>query len=176
MKFFQNIAQKIPQFNELVQNIENSPNLVVGLSSIHKAHFSFALQQSLNKQMVIITHDEAEARILCDDINAMAGEEIAAFYPSRDFNFRYTEAYSLEYEQIRLGILQRIIGLNIKIVIASIEAVLQYTIPKERLQKLSLTIDKNTCVDLKELTKLLVLNGYKNCGQVEGIAQFSVRG
>ncbi len=176
MKFFQNIAQKIPQFNELVQNIENSPNLVVGLSSIHKAHFSFALQQSLNKQMIIITHDEAEARVLCEDINAMAGEEIAAFYPSRDFNLRYTEAYSREYEQIRLGILQRIIGLNIKIVIASIEAVLQYTIPKERLQKLSLTIDKNTAIDLKELTKLLVSNGYKNCGQVEGVAQFSVRG
>lgn len=136
----------------------------------------YAQYEKLKKQSLVITNDEANARALVEDINAMAGEDIAFLYPSRDFTLRQVEVASREYEQIRLGVLSRIISGECRIVVAGIDAVMQHTIPKNELTERIFSIDINREYSVEELSRMLIRSGYEKKTQVEGTAQFSVRG
>ena len=58
----------------------------------------------------MLTDDEANAKKLSDDYNQMAGGELSAVYPAKDFTFRPIETVSREYEYIRLNVLSRIVN------------------------------------------------------------------
>lgn len=178
MKLYSKIANELPQFKQLMQNINTNvnPSLVVGLSQIHKAHFAYATYDNTKKQMLVITHDEPSARTMVEDINAMHDDEIAFLYPSRDFVLRQAEVASREYEQIRIGVLSRIVSGECKITVAPIDALLQYTIPKKDLLERSFIIKQDEKYELNELIQKLNKSGYENKSQVEGVCQYSVRG
>lgn len=187
MKLYQNIALKIPAFNELVSSINanNRSTLVVGLSHIHKAHFSYSLASLFNSPMLIITEDEQSARRLCEDINAMFYNPLedqgnyntfAHLFPTKDFTFRSVDGVSKEYEHIRLGVLSQVNNNECPIVVAPIEAVIQHTIPPQSLRNKTFTISSNGSYNLAELTQSLQKSGYVRRPQVDGIAQYSLRG
>lgn len=177
MKLYTHIATELEQFNAMVKNInENKNSLVVGVSQIHKAHFAYASAVTIGKCVVVITEDEASARVITDDINAMNGENIAAFYPPREFNLRQSAVSSREFEQIRLGVLSRIQADECSVIVASIEAVMQHTIPPQYLKERSFTLKRGNAYKLDELVKSMLLAGYEPKPQVEGICQFSRRG
>lgn len=178
MKIFSTIAGKLPQFVKLVENMSSkkSPTLLVGASEIHKAHFIFAANDGLKGNTIVITHDEPSARMLVDDINSMEGKTIAFLYPARDFTLRQSEVASREYEQIRLGVLSRIQSGECKIVVASIDAAVQHTIPPEYLKERRFMIKSSGTYTTQNLSKKLMRSGYEQKSQVEGVAQFCVRG
>lgn len=178
MKLLKRYAQALPQYQKMMEDCDRAdvPVLIVGLSEIHKANFIAAATEDLGGTALVIAHDEASARTLCDDINAMEGAAIAHLYPSRDFTLRQAEIPSREYEQIRLGVLARLQSGECKIVCASIEAVLQHTIPPSKLKERTFVISQNRPCPIPELVERLIRSGYENCSQVEGVAQFSVRG
>lgn len=195
MELYKHIAQKLPPFQTLLSDLTDdkatkSPALIVGLSQIHKAHFAYSLQQISKKPTLIITHDELSARNIVSDINAMQGlntdidlngdkqseNQLAFLFPARDFCLRQSETASREYEQIRLGILTRILTGHAKVVVASIEACLQHTIPPNELKNRSFLISKDKSYALDDLAKKLIRSGYENRVQVEGICQYCIRG
>ncbi len=178
MKLFKQIANEMPQFVQLMNNFKENktPTLLVGASEVHKAHFIYASNSEMNKKTIVITHDEPSARVLVEDMNAMEGGEIAFLYPARDFTLRQVEVASREYEQIRLGVLSRIQSGECKIVVASIDAVLQHTIPPEYLKERRFSITSRGTYSTSELSKRLMRSGYEQKSQVEGVAQFCVRG
>lgn len=180
MKLYQNIADNLAQFSQMMTYLESkqTPQLVVGLSEIHKAHFLYAAAKKLPGQVLVVTDEEAQARRICDDINAMeaTGQEIAYLYPVRDFTFRQVDTASKEFEQIRLGVLSRVLSGECRICVCSVEALMQRTIPPEELKARSFTIDTEHSYDLQDLSARLVRAGYVRRPQVEGIAQFAVRG
>ncbi|MBQ8824276.1 MAG: DEAD/DEAH box helicase, partial [Ruminococcus sp.] len=63
-----------------------------------------------------------------------------------------------------------------KIIVASIEAVLQPTMPPQQLKRETIYLNTGDSVDQKELVQKLVSIGYSRCEAVEGAGQFSVRG
>lgn len=178
MKMFSAIARKLVGYNRLKNSIESGKQstLLVGASEIHKSHFIYSLYKDTNKQQLVITPDEASARNLCDNINAMAGKDIAFVYPERDFNLRQTDAASREYEQIRIGVLARIASGECKIALAPIDAVMQKTMPKDELKHCTFKIKEEAEIPIDELVKKLVEAGYENKTEVDGVAQFCVRG
>lgn len=187
MKLYQNIALKLPAFNELINSVKskNSSTLVVGLSNIHKAHFAYSFVSQMNAPMLMITEDEATARRLCEDINAMfsnplensdTDNQFAYLFPTKDFTFRSVDGVSKEYEHIRLGILSKIRNNECPLVIAPIEAVMQHTIPPTVLEDRTFTIASNGSYNLTKLTEMLQQSGYVRRPQVDGIAQYSLRG
>lgn len=178
MKFFSAIANELPQYSRLIENLKSqkSPTLLVGASEIHKAHFISSAVAELDKCSIVVTPDEPSARILVEDINAMLGGETAFLYPARDFALRQIEVASREYEQMRLGVLSRIQSGECKIVIVSIDALLQHTIPPEYLKERRFTIKSSGSYTTADLSKKLIRSGYEQKTQVEGVAQFCVRG
>ena len=172
------VAQNLEQYQKIIENLNaaRTPMLCVGLSAIHKAHFIYAASEELEGPILVVTQDEAAASRLSFDINAMAGAERSILFPSRDFTYRQIEGVSGEYEQARLGVLSRLAQGEAKIVVASIQAVMTRTIPKQVLIDNTFTVTPETGMPLDELVSRLIRSGYVRRPQVDGFCQFSVRG
>lgn len=150
--------------------------LVTGLSNVHKAHMIVSLAGLLETGGLAVVSDEAAATRLVEDINIMAGEGTAALFPSREWTFQEVQGVSREYEHARLAVLGRLHAGSLKIVVASAQAALQYTMPPEVLEKRIRTLEAGREYQMEELTRFLVSAGYTRCDQVDGVCQFSQRG
>ncbi len=98
---------------------------------------------------------------LCEDVNAFTGEERAFVYPAREFTFREVEGVSREYEFARLKVLSGLAQRKIQMVICSIEALLQYTLPPKTLREKHGSHLPRRRVFTKDLTARLLHAGYE---------------
>ena len=94
----------------------------------------------------------------------------------REFTFLEVEGISREYEQLRLGVLSRILDGNYTAIIASVGAAIQLTMPPAALKERSFTIKTGDSVNLEELSSRLIKAGYTRFDQVDGTSQFAIRG
>lgn len=180
MRFLSTIIKELPEFkameNNLAQNI--TPSLIVGGSDIHKAHFILGASET-KKPILVITPDENMARRLVEDINSLAGvssSKVAYLYPTKDFSLRLEETASREYEQLRLFVLSKLQNKDIEIVCCCAEALLQHTIPPACLKDRHFVLDMKKPCKLEVLKESLIRSGYEKREQVEGVAQFCIRG
>ncbi len=189
MRIFEKEARKQPAFLRLMQALDTrqTPVNLIGLSAIHKAHYIASAASVLERTLLVITEDETAARKMCEDINAFhqnplelkKGEiesPIAAVYPIRDIFFHGMEGASAEYQQQRISVLSKLSEQKIKIVLAPFEACLQYTIPPKELKQRSFSIMAGESYDIGKLTEALMKAGYVRRPQIEGTAQYALRG
>ncbi len=150
------------------------PASLSGVSHIHKCHTAFGLAK--DQRVFVLCEDEAAARKTADDINVLADKTIACVFAAKDFSFTHIESISKEYEHQRIEALSKLISGECKIIVASVEAAMQATIPKDILISHTATISSGDEIDTKNLALKLVKMGYTKTSQVEGQAQFSIRG
>ncbi len=176
MKIFKQVFENLYGFKEIKHCINSklTPISVSGLSQIHKAQLMLTL--SNDDTMLLIVDEDGHARRICDDINELAGENIAFPFPSREYIITEMEVISREYEYLRLSTLSKIINNECKVVVASIEAVMQFTIPPEFLKLKIKTLNKGSELNVEDLKKSLIEFGYSRSDKVDGPSQFSIRG
>ncbi|MBE6883222.1 MAG: transcription-repair coupling factor [Ruminococcaceae bacterium] len=175
-----NCLDKLTEYQQLTAAVkdEKYPAYVTGLSSTSKAHLIASLLES-DKPSLVLTPDEAAATRLCEDINAFIGGG-AYVYPTKDISFYDMESVSREYEHSRL----KVLGLcmredeaeRCRVVVASAEAALQYTIPPDVLEENTLMLSSGDEIPIEELVSLLLGAGYQRVDQVDGVCCFSHRG
>ena len=167
---------KLPEYMQLRQAVESNalPAVATGLSGIHKATIINALVQDTNKTALLLASDEAEAQRICQDLTSMGLRSF--IYPTRDFTFRNVESASREYEHQRIQVLSRILKHDCDIVIACMDAALQYTIPPNELEGRMIELKKGQTVSLEQVVQSLVRCGYVRAEQIDGTGQFAVRG
>ncbi|MFA5659418.1 MAG: CarD family transcriptional regulator, partial [Oscillospiraceae bacterium] len=177
MRIFKEAVSELSGFMELKGALEKgvTPVSVTGVSGIHKAQIILALAD-YESPVLVIAEDEQTARRLCSDIDAMAGGEICAFYPAKDFNFSRIESVSREYEHQRIEALSKIMNKTVSVMITNAEAASQKTIPPIILSQRSILIKTGGEYVMSELASQLVMSGYSRAEQVEGQSQFSIRG
>ena len=85
MQFFAATFEQLTAYRELVRSQQEgvTPVSFTGVSQIHKAHLLTALCRE-NAPVLVVTAEEAEARRLCDDINAMLDETAAWMFPAKE--------------------------------------------------------------------------------------------
>ncbi len=173
---FYRICDCLPFYRELKTAVlkGHTPLSLTGVYNIHKSQTVLGLSRLGN--VLVICDDEPAARRFVTDINELATEEIACFYPAKDYTFAHTEGASKEYEQERICALSKILYKSCKVMVASIEGALQACIPRWALNKYSFEIRQGDTINPEKLTSLLVASGYTRAEQTEGAAQFSVRG
>ena len=107
------------------------------LLSVHNSHLVTALCEVLERKAILLAPDEAQATRLAEDLR---GFGMRAFhYPARDLMLRTTESSSREYEHLRLRVLDRMRTGDFDVVVASVEAALQLTMPPEEFSRRCLT-------------------------------------
>ena len=177
MQIFNEVINQYPVYKDIVTALNDlkTPCCVTGVASIHKAQIILGLSKSFSP-VLVVAEDEAVATRLAEDINQMADKVTAMVLEARDFNFSRIDSISREYEYRRIDVLSKILNKQINIVIASAEALSQYTIPPEILKKQSIDIDMSSKIDTNDLAQKLTKCGYFRSSQVEGKSQFAIRG
>ncbi len=176
MNFLKAGMHKLPEYMQLRQAVESNvlPAVATGLSGIHKAAIINALVKDTNQTALLLAADEAEAQRICQDFTAMGLRSF--IYPIRDFTFRNVESASREYEHQRIQVLSRILKHDFDIVIACMDAALQYTIPPHELEGRIIELKQGQTVGLEQVVQSLVRCGYVRAEQIDGTGQFAVRG
>lgn len=128
------------------------------------------------KTALVLVEDESVGTKLVRDINEIMGVEIAALFPSRDFNFLPILAQNNEYELARIAVLNKLKNGACKAVIATPKATQQFVMPKKVLAENSFCLQKNDEISILQLTQRLCKLGYLACEFVEVPGQFAVRG
>ncbi len=176
MNYLGKIFSTTPEYKRLKAAIKSNelPAAVNGVSHIHKALVLSAYCSELNGKALLVTADEGECARLFEDLAALGIS--AVHFPARDYTLRDVSVYSREYEHKRIAALQRIITGDFSVVLASVDAVVQYTIPLGLLKENSFVIKAGDQLQTEALINRLIGCGYTRSDIVEGVGQFSVRG
>ncbi len=176
INFFTNCINGDEGFETLKKTVEKGiyPIEVYPLSTTTKALYITALCK-LSKILVVMPEDSVAVR-LCDDINTIAGGQIAAFFPARDLQYTKRYAASLDGEATRLSALAKLFLGEIKILITTVESAVIPVPRRADIEQSVFTIKEGDVIPLETLSKKLALAGYQRRSLVEDICQFSVRG
>ncbi len=176
MKFFTDAAASLPAVRDLRDSLAKNltPVSLTGVSHIHRAQILLTLSQ--DAPVLAVVADEAAARQLCEDINFMAGCRTAYPYPSKELIFLDAAGSSREYEQMRISALWAWHSGDCRVLAASAEAIMQYTIPADVLKSRTLRLAVGESYDQHALAEQLTALGYARTEQVDAPCQFSVRG
>ena len=177
MKQLLNILEQVPEFGQLLANLENgrSPVAVSGLSPVHRAHFAAGLGAKTGRPVVMVCADENEAVRLGEDITALCGAP-ATLLCAREFLFHEGATASRQWEHQRLAAFWAMAEGNTPLIVATVEGLLQRTLSPELLIDHVVTVETGRQYDLNELADQLAALGYSRCQQVEGVGQFALRG
>lgn len=175
MEFIYNSIKELNAFQKLNSYVKiKGATAVTGLNTNFKSNIIGTLCHYSNVRAFCVASDEKEAQIICNDL-CMIGRK-ACVYPLRDLNFREINGISREYEHQRLSVLSKLISGECDVVIGTIDALLQYTIPKDILRKATLSLKAGQVISTDDCVKTLTLLGYERTDMVEGTGQFALRG
>ena len=177
MKPLLSALNDIPEYRSLLAAIDNGacPAAFSGLSAVHRAHFAAGIRQELNRPVVVVCADEGEAERMARDLAALSGEAVRTL-SAREFTFHNAAVVSRQYEHRRLSTLRALAAGECPLLVCTVESILQRTIPKTLLTQAAQVLRMGERHDLGELAGTLAAAGYTRCEQVEGVAQFALRG
>ena len=177
MKLLLNILNEVPEYLRLTAALEagRSPVEVAGLSPVHRAHFAAGLLERLGCPVVLVCADESECTRLAADVTALTGVP-ATVIGAREFLFHEGAVASKQWEHKRLAAFHAMAEGKTALIAATVEGLLQRTLPPEELAAHVVTIESGGSYDLDELADRLAALGYTRCQQVEGVGQFALRG
>lgn len=175
MRFFENILCDNLSFKTLNSGMKERKHCLASpVSGVQKAGLIAALCHLNNERAFCAVQNESEAVTLKNDIETMGLR--ALIYPKKDFTFMNVDTKSFDYEHERIKILSRLIDKSVDVVISTLDAAAQYTMPKSVLKHSSILLKEGLEIPMEELTQKLTLLGYEKTDNVEGTGQFAVRG
>lgn len=168
--------QESEGFRELLLNIDakRTPCLVSGMCDSLRPFFLISLLKSCGKKGLVVVPEEKDAYRLQTLLETVFRRVYV--YPARDFVFENITSYSRENVHERLKVLSAVSGGEYDVVITVPDAVMQYTMPLERLRAGTMKIEKGASYDLMSLIASLESAGYQRFDLVEGPGQYSVHG
>jgi transcription-repair coupling factor (superfamily II helicase) len=170
------VAPNIKKFNDYLFEVKKgtNPMMLSGLTDAGKVHMAYSTRFYADKPICIITYNELQAKKIVKDLEFF-GEKVK-FFPKRDtVSFDYiAESKDLLHE--RISVLNSITEGKAKIIVTTIEAVMQKMITKDSLYKNVMNLKAGDVLNLEEFKEKLILLGYERCDLIEGRGQFSIRG
>ena len=177
MKLLTAALSRLPEFEELLAALEGgrSPAALSGAAAIHRVHAAACIGLTTGRPVVVVCADEGEGQRLARDLGAFAGVAVPVLGP-RDFTFHNAAALSRQWEHRRLALMRGLAQGKHPFLVASVEGLLQRTVPPQTLEDCCRELKTGGSYDLNQLAEDLSAAGYVRCEQVEGVGQFALRG
>ncbi len=176
---FETVFDNYSEFEELIRCIQNNitpVNVITGVGA-QRAHLLFGVQKKLNRPIFVLTATDVEAQTLVEDLRFFFAPEQVLLFPSKEYVYYDIDSVSREMSLQRLAVLAQLAdGTQGKIVVAGIDAALQYSADKKAFTENILHFTVGGTADIDTLSEKLVTMGYVREDMVEGCGQFSVRG
>ena len=170
------ILPNVKKFNSYFSDVKNkvSPIMLSGLTDTAKSHIAYATEFYSERPICIVTYNEMQAKKLLKDLSFFTNK--VELFPKREiFAYDYlAESKDTLYE--RIGVLNNIVNKKNKVIITTIEAIMQPMVDKKALYKNKLTLKLNEEWNLEEIKEKLIMLGYERYDLIEGRGQFSIRG
>jgi len=177
MKLLTAALSRLPEFEQLIANLEGGrcPVALSGVAAVHRAHIAAGIGLVTKRPVVLVCADEGEGERLAKDLSAFTEEPVPVLSP-RSFTFHNAATVSRQWEHRRLALLQQLSAGELPFLVATVEGLLQRTMPPAALDQNCRILRVGEVRDLNELSEALTAAGYVRCDQVEGVGQFALRG
>ena len=163
------------KINKITKGLEDTPVCTIsGLVCVAKSQIVTILKSLEVKPVLFITYNELEAERLVKDLSYFNDEIL--YFPKREISVMDYDVGSNDIEYTRMDILNQIHYKKAKIIVTTIEAIMQDMITENDLYKNSIKLQIADKIDLDEFKKRLVNLGYERMDLIDGKGQFSVRG
>ena len=171
------LLERCEEYQLLLAALEGGgcPVAAAGLSPIHRVHIAAALRLATERPVVLLCTDEGEVTRTAADLRVLTEQPVAVL-PDREFLLYDTATASREWEQTRLGVLDRLHTGAVSLIVATPDAFLSRTLPPAVLEQAVLELEQDGLCEPEEVADRLTERGYTVCDQVEGPGQFARRG
>ena len=170
------VVPNVKKYNAYLNDVKlgKTPMMVSGLTDSGKMHLAYSTGFYSEKPICIVTYNELQAKKLMKDLAYF--EDNIEFFPKKEiFTYDYlVESKDTLFE--RIDVLNNIINKKSRVIVTTIEAVMQPMISKDVLYKNMIKLKVGQEFDLEKLKQNLVNLGYERYDVIEGKGQFSVRG
>lgn len=168
---FSNMLSEYLPYKGIVSG--NAPISVEGVTESAQPQLIYSLADRAEGSALVVTYTDMEARALYDDLKVYCDN--AVIFPTKDYIFYNIETAGHQSENERL---EAVAGLTSgkTIVIASLDALMCYTVPKAVFVNSCINFELGAEFELEELAQQLIDIGYSREDIVEGEGQFAIRG
>ncbi len=169
---FKNLLSEYQEYSDFCAALKKgkTPISVAGVVQSAMPQLVFAASE---KKTLVITYNDQEAKQFFTELEFYT--DSAYLFPAKEYVFFDIDAQDRHSEHTRLSALSQMEKSG-GIMVTSLEALLQFTLPPEKLKKYTLEIDYSSEYDLDELAQVLVKMGYIREDEVSGRGQFALRG
>ena len=176
MNVLLSLLQKSTDYNQLLKAVEAKQAVAVsGLSQAPRSHVLAAAHEQSGRPLVAVCQDDMAAKRLASELGAFLGEEPPVL-PSRELTLAGAIGVSRQWEQQRLRLLYALAQGRVPVLVASLDALLLRTLPRQTLFSASVTLRVGAEYSMPELIERLTRAGYSRASLVEGAGQFALRG
>ncbi len=180
LREYRSVIEKFEAVNGLRQRFAadlSRRSTVNGLCDGAETAFLAAFLEDIRKvktaPALIVVPDEKAARRLFDTLSEYSIDCLVC--PSRDFVF-YNVVSSREYDTARIMALSAVIENSKDAIICTPDAAMQYTMPRDVLDRSLFHVGAGEPMSVAELSEILVSDGYVRVDTVDGRGQYAVRG
>ena len=170
------VVPNVKKFKAYIDDLKNgtTPIMISGLTDSGKMHFAYSSYFYQEKPICIVTYNEMQAKKIIKDLNYF--DEDVEYFPKKEiFAYDYiAESNDTLFERIK--VLNSIKAKTAKIIVTTIESLMQPMINSKVLYSNSLKLKIGQECNLEELKDSLVKLGYVRYDLIESRGQFSVRG
>ncbi|SYZ74349.1 Transcription-repair-coupling factor [Candidatus Zixiibacteriota bacterium] len=166
-------------FRKLVERLsqENDGRITIsGLAGSSAALLVANLIDETSRLILAVTNEVEEANNLFDDLNFLLGEKDVVLFPPRmipPYEFRTPTA---EIIGQRLYALSRLVKGETKILVASLEALMEPTVARKDFERGSLMLKVDQEMEIDRLAEKLIEMGFQRVPLVEEVGDFALRG
>ncbi len=164
------------KYKELKNKIQNKlyPVEISGLVPVAKTEVIGTLYEEERMPVCIITYNEMQAKEIVKNLGYFTDN--VEYFPKREISIYDYDAESNDIEYARIQVLNNIFKGKTKLIVTTIEAIMQKMISKDILYNTVLKLKLADTISHEELKKYLIDMGYKRVDLIENKGEFSIRG
>ena len=176
MDFLVEELEENNKFKEIIQDIKNRKNPVniSGLCGMAKIHILGSIYNVENIPMCIITYNELQAKSIIENLKVF--NDNILYFPKREIVSYDYDSESKESLYERIEVLNNINDKKAKIIVTTVEAIMQKMISQEELYKNIIEFKIGETYKLDIIKEKLIELGYERKDLIEGRGEFSLRG
>ena len=161
------------KFKKYINNNTYPMNLS-GLAFAAKAQLIATTYEEKRNPICLITYNEIQAKEMIKNLNYFLKESI--YFPKKEISAYDYDVESNDIEYARIDVLNKIYEKKAKVIVTTIEAIMQKMIMPSSLYSSALFIKNDDEINIENIKKSLIDLGYTRVDLVENRGEFSIRG
>ena len=167
--------QSLPAWKRLMERIgEGGCTALYEIAEGERPFLAAALSHATGRPVLLVAPTELIAQRQAQDIERLTGDG-CAMLPARDIQFSRA-AMSRDSAWQRLSVLDGLAAGRVKVLCASVDALLDRCAPRARFQSAAITLSEGGRIAPDGLMEALIRGGYERVPMVEGRGQCAMRG